>query len=59
MAIDPYIGFKPDPRPPAPKDAVVGTPEGDNEFPPEKPLTELPEGAAQKTRGGAADGKSG
>ncbi len=55
MAIDPYLGFKPDPKPPAPKDAVVGTPEGDNEFPPDKPLTGLPEDAHQKPRGGTPD----
>jgi hypothetical protein len=30
---------------------VVGTPEGDNEFAPDEPLTKLPEGAEEIPRG--------
>ena len=47
MPIDPYIGFKPDPKPPAPRDAVVATPAGDNEFPPDEPLKKLPDAPSE------------
>lgn len=35
-----------------PKTDVVGTPEGDNEFLPDEPLTQVPDGAEQLRRGG-------
>jgi hypothetical protein len=35
---------------------VVGTPEGDNEFPPDQPLSPLPDGAEQEPGGGALEG---
>lgn len=34
---------------------VVGTPEGDNEFPPDAPLKPIPDEAAQRPWGGAPD----
>jgi hypothetical protein len=54
MAIDSYIGFEPDPKPPAPKKSVVGTPEGDNEFAPDQPLT--PVDGLQEPLGGETSG---
>ena len=37
------------------KTDVVGTPEGDNEFPPDVPLKPVPNEAEQRPRGGAPD----
>ena len=34
---------------------VVGTPEGDGEFPPDQPLKPVPDEAEQRPRGGAPD----
>jgi len=50
MPIDVYMNFPPDPKRPAPKEDIVATPEGDNEFGPDQPLRPLPEGAEQEPR---------
>ncbi len=52
------MGFSIRPVPDVPEEDapdVVGTPEGDNEFPPDAPLKPVPDGAEQDPRGAEPD----
>ena len=51
----PDTDFEPTDKVPEREPEVVGTPEGDGEFPPGEPLKPVPDAAEQKPRGGAPD----